>query len=217
MEPETLARELGITGKTLRSWLRRTYPRHPGLKGAPWELRTDQVAAARAHFGGGTHLEFQLPPAQQPRADAPRRSRDEEYVVNLCDEILGERARRQHRFPWLLGDAGSSGRRATLPVDAHYPKAGIVFEYRERQHTEAVKFFDKPDRLTVSGVDRGEQRRIYDRRREELIPEHGLTLVIVHADELDADRSGRLRRSRASDLQVLRQALNRGDAAAAEN
>ncbi|WP_309751901.1 hypothetical protein [Novosphingobium sp.] len=45
-----------------------------------------------------------------------------------------------------------------LPVDAWYPELALVIEYRERQHSEAVKFFDQ--RETVSGVGRGEQRRI---------------------------------------------------------
>jgi hypothetical protein len=35
-----------------------------------------------------------------------RESSDEYYVLDLCDEALGERALRQHRFDWLRGDPG---------------------------------------------------------------------------------------------------------------
>jgi len=47
------------------------------------------------------------------------------------------------------------------------------------QHDQPVEFFDKPDRLTISGVDRGAQRRIYDERRDAQIPEHGLLLWVI--------------------------------------
>jgi hypothetical protein len=131
-----------------------------------------------------------------------RAASDEAYVIELCDELLGEAAHRQHRFPWLRGDTGR-----TLPVDAYYPDAGLVVEYRERQHDEPVRHFDKPDRLTVSGVHRGEQRRLYDARRDELIPAHGLRLVIIRPSDLDADSRGRLRRNDEQDRDTLRRLL----------
>ena len=62
-----------------------------------------------------------------------------------------------------------------LPVDAWYPDLGLVVEYRERQHSEAIRFFDR--RSTVSGVGRGEQRRLYDQRRRDVLPLNGISLV----------------------------------------
>ena len=133
---------------------------------------------------------------------------DEAYVVALCDKVLGFEASRQHRFDWLLGDPGSSGRKVRLPVDAYWPEFGLVVEYRERQHDKPVAHFDKPDRLTVSGVHRGEQRRLYDQRREQLIPMHGLRLVVVRPDDLSADSRGRLRRLPDHDLLMLQSLLS---------
>jgi hypothetical protein len=125
--------------------------------------------------------------------------------------LLGEKACRQHRFPWLLGDPGSTGRRVALPVDAFYPASGLVVEYRERQHDEPVAFFDRRD--TLSGVTRGEQRRFYDVRREKEIPRHGFKLLIVKPRHLNADAQGRLHRTRTTDLQALRDLLRTvGDA-----
>ncbi|MEV5931388.1 hypothetical protein AB0L56_01120 [Streptomyces sp. NPDC052079] len=88
--------------------------------------------------------------------------------------ILGEQALTQHRFDWLLSDPGGRG-----PPD---PAAGrrvlarppAVVEYREIRHDQPVPHFDKPDRLTVSGVHGGEQRALYDARRKTEIPTHGL-------------------------------------------
>lgn len=203
MDPTTLAADLGIAPSTLRAWLRRTYPRSEAERGASWTLNPNQVEAARVEFSG-------VLPSQSPRKkekSGGRADSDESYVIDLCDEVLGERARRQHRFAWLLGDPGASGTRVTLPVDAYYPDHRLVAEYRERQHDEPVAHFDKPDVLTVSGVHRGEQRRIYDRRREELIPSHGLRLVVIRPGDLASSKRGRLTRERIGDLAVVRAIL----------
>jgi hypothetical protein len=134
---------------------------------------------------------------------------DEAYVVDLCNQVLGETAVTQHRFDWLLGDAGSGGRRIKLPVDAYWAGHQLVVEYREVQHDQPVPHFDKPDRLTVSGVHRGEQRALYDARRESEIPAHGLRLVVIRPADLDADSRGRLRRNREADIAALRKILAR--------
>lgn len=136
-----------------------------------------------------------------------RDTSDEAYVLNLCDRVLGEVGSRQHRFDWLLGDPGRSGRRVRLPVDGYWPAANLVVEYRERQHDQPVPHFDKPERLTVSGVHRGIQRARYDARRDELLPQHGIRLVVVTPTQLDATPRGRLRRNESADLQSLRRIL----------
>ncbi|WP_055585818.1 hypothetical protein [Peterkaempfera griseoplana] len=134
-----------------------------------------------------------------------RENSDEAYVLDLCDEVLGEQGLRQHRFEWLLGDAGSAGRQTRLPVDSYWPSRKLVVEYRELQHDQATPFFDKPGRLTVSGVDRGEQRALYDARREAEIPARGLRLLVIRPADLDANNRGRLhRRDRARDLEAVR-------------
>jgi hypothetical protein len=137
-----------------------------------------------------------------PARKQSRSNSDEAYVIDLCDEILGCAALRQHRFPFLLGDSGHP-----LPVDAWYPDRNLVVEYRERQHREAVKFFDR--RRTVSGVSRGEQRRLYDQRRREILPAHGIALVEVDFQQLAHGASKRLLRRRESDAATLRSLLFR--------
>ena len=123
----------------------------------------------------------------------PRRSHsdsDEAYVVDLCDAILEEPASRQHRFDWLVGDPGRNGARRTLPVDAYYADHRLVVEYRERQRDEAVAHFDKPGVLTIGGVRRGIQRRIYDDRRAAEIPVPRTPLDRRHAAR-SSDRPAR--------------------------
>jgi hypothetical protein len=64
-------------------------------------------------------------------------------------------------------------------------------------------FFHKPDKLTVSGVDRRTQRKIYDQRRDTEIPAHGLKLVIIKPADLDAAARGRLRRNPEADQEAV--------------
>lgn len=130
---------------------------------------------------------------------------DEHYVIDLCDEVVGTIASRQHKFSFLLGDPGIRGIRAALPVDAWYESLNLVVEYHERQHNEPVRIFDR--RSTVSGVTRGEQRKLYDQRRISVLEEHKIALVILSVDEFDHDSNKRLRRNRAKDLATVRRKL----------
>jgi hypothetical protein len=135
--------------------------------------------------------------------------KDEQYVIDLCDKILGLTSIRQHKFDFLLGDKNANGLQAKLPVDSFYSELGLVIEYRERQHTENVNFFDKPDKVTVSGVHRGEQRRIYDERRRKLLPENGVDLIEISYSDLVHDNQKRLTRDLEKDEKRVREILKR--------
>lgn len=137
-----------------------------------------------------------------------RKDRDESYVIDLCDEILGTKASRQHTFDFLRGD-GIPGRR--LPVDAFYPELNLVVEYRERQHFEPVAFYDKDKEITISGISRGEQRRIYDQRRRDILPDHGIRLVEISYADLKHNSRKRLVRERKYDLDVIQRMLQAHD------
>lgn len=125
--------------------------------------------------------------------------KDEHYVLDLCDEVLQLKGLRQHKFEFLVGDSG-----VKLPVDAYYPSLDLVIEYRETQHTNEVKFFDKPDKMTVSGVSRGEQRRIYDQRRRDVLPKNGIKLVEIDYTDFNHDKKHRIMRDKVKDLEVVR-------------
>ena len=128
-------------------------------------------------------------------------------MIDRCDEVLGRMALRQHSFDFLRGDAGPGRQGKRLPVDAYYPELQLVIEYCERQHTEAIPFMDR--RMTVSGVDRGTQRAIYDQRRREVLPQHGIELVELSCNDFAHDKNKRLCRHWLEDLSVVRQALAR--------
>ena len=134
-----------------------------------------------------------------------RRRRDEHYVIDLCDHVLGMQGSRQHRFDFLLGDPAPSGARRPLPIDAYYHALRLAVEYRERQHSEPVQFWDR--KLTVSGCARGEQRRRYDERRRVVLPQHGIRLLELDYSMFQHDGRKRLRRDWMADLAVIKSRL----------
>ena len=127
---------------------------------------------------------------------------DESYILNLCDLVLSQKAIRQHRFDFLRGDAGT-----TLPVDAFYALLNLVIEYREKQHTEEVKIFNK--RHTVSGVNRGEQRKLYDQRRRDVLPQHNINLIEFDYAEFEHNKSKRLVKNKNSDIEIVKMKLSK--------
>jgi len=132
-----------------------------------------------------------------------KKANDEIYVLDLCDEVLGEKGMRQHHFEFLRGDAGTK-----LPVDIFYPSISLVVEYRETQHTNAVKHFDKPDVMTVSGVHRGEQREIYDQRRRDVLPQNGIRLIEISYFDFQYDKRNRIVRNKEKDINIVKGILN---------
>ena len=129
-----------------------------------------------------------------------RAGSDEFYVIGLCNEALGLQAKQQYKFPFLLGDSGRA-----LPVDAYYRDLNLVVEYYERQHTEEVKFFNR--RMTVSGVSRGEQRKLYDDRRRTELPKHGIKLVVIKYTDFGCSKT--LIRNHDADLKVVKEILKK--------
>lgn len=144
----------------------------------------------------------ETPLTQQESGSSTKGQRDEYYVLDLCDEILGAKGIRQHRFDFIKGDSGTK-----LPVDAYYPSLNLVIEFKEKQHTEEVKFFDK--RETVSGVGRGEQRKIYDQRRRDILPQHGINLIEFDYSEFEHTSGKKLTRNKMEDLKVIKTKLGK--------
>lgn len=134
-----------------------------------------------------------------------RDASDESYVIDLCDRILNRRAIRQHRFDFLLGDPGKNGNRAKLPVDAYYEDLRVVIEYWEGQHEHPAPFWDR--KVTCSGCTRGEQRRIYDLRKREVLGQNGIRLAVLKFDELCHNTRGRLNRLAGQDIEAVSNAL----------
>ncbi|NDP28240.1 MAG: hypothetical protein GZ087_12560 [Flavobacterium sp.] len=140
---------------------------------------------------------------KEPKTNS-RKDSDEHYVLDLCDEILQLKGLRQHRFDFLLGDSGTK-----LPVDSYYSDLNLVIEYKEQQHTKPNQHFDKPNTLTVSGVHRGEERKIYDQRRLEVLPKHGIKVIEISYSDFTFDKKDKILRDLDRDLERVRELLKR--------
>jgi hypothetical protein len=146
--------------------------------------------------------------SKRKKAKVTRAGSDEHYVLNLCDEILKARAARQHKFGFILGDYHKDGKtRTALPVDAYYQAHNLVIEFVERQDSEPDDFFDKPERRTISGVNRSEQRKIYDERRKKGLSANDIQLLVIDYAAFACDSNKKLIRDKEQDLKVLNKEL----------
>jgi len=50
IRPEALATELGVSGKLVRAYLRKTFVRSPEAKNTAWVLTSEQAESVREHF-----------------------------------------------------------------------------------------------------------------------------------------------------------------------
>jgi hypothetical protein len=91
-------------------------------------------------------------------------------VLNICDGILGESARRRHFFAWLRAPGAASDE--WLPVDGYYPANKLVVVCQ-----------------TASGG--------HDKVYSQLVPAHGLRLLELTPDAIGGDREQAEARLRA--------------------
>ena len=137
-----------------------------------------------------------------------RENSDEYYVLNLCDDLLNEKASRQHRFPFLLGDFHKDKvSRTKLPLDAYYKGLNLVIEYREKQLIEEATHFDKSEVKTVSGVSRIEQRKIYDQRRRDALLRKNINLIEINYYAFEYDAEMKIVRNKEKDIEILKEIL----------
>ena len=76
------------------------------------------------------------------KSTSARNKSDESYVIDLCDEVLKQKAFRQHRFDFLKGDSGTK-----LPVDAYYSSLNLVI-YKLHSYTSPDKIIYNPIKLS---------------------------------------------------------------------
>lgn len=134
---------------------------------------------------------------------------DQNYIIDLCDEVLHIKAKREHRFNFLRGDKSRKYPNGMeLPVDAYYEQLNLVIEFEESHHSKPVKLFDKPGKLTISGIVRAEQRIKYVELRKTVLPEHGINLIFFSFDEFELKRK-RLKRNKEKDLKIITKKLSR--------
>jgi hypothetical protein len=141
---------------------------------------------------------------EKKEAEKTRLLSDESYVIDLCDTALQQKSERQKRFHFLLGDLHKDGVSKTrLPVDAYYKNLNLVIEYKESAHNSPIDTIEKEEVITVSGVSRGEQRKIYDERRRVELPLNGIKLIEIAYDTFNCDSENKIVRNAEQDLKTI--------------
>lgn len=128
---------------------------------------------------------------------------DEHYVINLCDELLQEKASRQHNFGFLLSDYHKDGTRTTLPVDAYYKEKNLVIELLKKQQSESIDISDTVERKTRGQINRLEERKMYDERRKKGLLTNDIQLLEVDYTVFEFDTQNKLVRDKEKDLKAL--------------
>ena len=125
----------------------------------------------------------------------------ERYCAKLVSDALGGiEYKENYGFEFLRGNPTLKRPNGVkLPVDAYYPSRRFVLEFREGQHY-GDRFAFRDDRITATGESRKEQRRKYDKKRENVLPANGIKLLVVY----DYQLTGKIEK----DLEFIRDALN---------
>ncbi len=130
------------------------------------------------------------------------KNNDENYLVDLCDKLLGREASRQHTFDELVGNLHKRGKKRTkLPLDAYYKDLKLVLE------------FHKPLETDMEGLDEKEKSRLtqmkyYNKLKKTTVLEKEMSYIEVHYTSFETDDNNRLLRNTENDLLVLKGVLH---------
>ena len=145
-----------------------------------------------------------LPVSNKEQAIQKRENSDEYYLVGLCNELLNEKAVHQHTFNFLLGDFHRDGKtRTALPIDAFYANLNMAIEFYEKEDETS----EDATMLTISKVNRSEQRKKYAQRKRDVLKEKEIDLIEMDYDEFECDEEHKLVRNKEADVKILTEIL----------
>lgn len=120
---------------------------------------------------------------------------DEFYLVNLCDELLKDKASRKHTFDTLVGRLHKKGKgRTKLPLDAYYEELKLAIEFFQKKETEESE-------------DREAQRKFYDLRKKDTLKKKEIRLFEINYSAFECNEDGNLVRNKEQDFKVLKSIL----------
>jgi hypothetical protein len=148
-----------------------------------------------------------LPP-QNPDKKIQILNNDDTYLIELCDKLLNEVSRKQFTFDDLLGDFHKDKTSQTkLPLDAYYMSLNLVIEVVNKTSTPPKKGKDKSQKLTVSGVTRAEQRKVYQDRKSAYLAENNIKLFEINFALFETNDLNKLVRTKDNDEALLKELL----------
>lgn len=135
---------------------------------------------------------------------------DEAYVLDLCDKVLEQKAYRKQKFDFLLGDLHKDGKTKTqLPVGAYYESLKLAVEYVKEEDEYFDSVNTKYNKMTISGMTRGAQRKRYAERKAKMLPEHQIQFVEISSNDFKCNDETEIIRNEVSDIKTVQKALKR--------
>ncbi|GGG52514.1 hypothetical protein [Bizionia arctica] len=145
--------------------------------------------------------------SKKEKSKEKRENSDEFYIIDLCDQLLGEKASRKHTFSNLLGDMHKRGKtRTKLPVAAFYEDANVAIEFIEKGN-KTEEHLEKLDVMTVSGITRSEQIEKYNKRRRDVLKKKNINLIEIDYALFECDDKMNLSRDKDKDIMHLKKLL----------
>ena len=118
--------------------------------------------------------------------------------------MLKAKASRRHKFGFLLGDFHKDEKtRTALPVDAYYRELNLVILFSEKQKNLSGEAYAKSDRMTISGVTRSEQRKVYDQRKRSALDSKSIEYIEIDYSSFQVNGRNRLTRDIKADTKIL--------------
>ncbi len=122
---------------------------------------------------------------------------DEFYLVNLCDELLRQKASRKHTFDTLVGNLHKRGKgRTKIPLDAYYEDLKLVIEFSRKN--KVVDALDEKEQARIVQIKR------YSQLKKKAIQKKSLELIEIDYASFECDATNKLIRNTEQDTLVLR-------------
>ncbi|WP_299218183.1 hypothetical protein [uncultured Aquimarina sp.] len=125
---------------------------------------------------------------------------DEYYLVNLCDELLQQKASRKHTFDTLVGNLHKRGKgRTKLPLDAYYEDLKLVLEFfRKNEDTDELDEKEKARKAQI---------KYYNQLKRKAILTKKLRLIEINYALFECNDANKLFRNTEKDRLVLKDIL----------
>jgi len=156
---------------------------------------------------GGKYTEPEVKLTKSQIREQERLNNDENYLLNLCDELLEAEASRHHRFDFVLGDPHADGVTKTpLPIDAYYLEHNLAIDFWDNDRDMSTPRYK---RMTVSGITRAEQIILYRNRKRKALKKKQIDFIEIDFSRFERTEDQKLKRNRESDIALIKRILKK--------
>ncbi|WP_162819720.1 hypothetical protein [Kordia sp. SMS9] len=125
---------------------------------------------------------------------------DENYLLDVCDELLAQKASRKHTFDTLVGNLHKRGKgRTKLPLDAYYKDSKLVIEFFQKEKN--FEDLDEKEQARVTQI------KYYDELKKEAVLNKRFRYMKINFAQFECDENGKLIRNTENDTTVLKEML----------